>query len=346
MTLTSHASSSAFINLPTAPAPPVLFFFVTGNPGLISYYDQFFALLIQVSSKKPFAIAGFSLGGFEVVEKDVADAGDSIDQLRFPRSTKKAPDELYSLSEQISLTYSRLEAVCRALRGQFNYGNKPVPVILAGHSVGAYMSLEIIRQRHEANSAEWKVIAAALLAPTIMDLAKSPSGRIATPLFSIVPGISMLAQMAVRGLKLGLGDSWLSWLVAKVTGMEGDGLATTLAFLKSRCGVKQALEMAKEELKDITTDQWGEEVWGAVEDDRGDVQTPELFLLFAKNDHWVADVTREEIKASRGRRADETVEKRIVIEESSVSHAWCLRENKIVIARLWAWMSHILREQD
>jgi hypothetical protein len=51
-----------------------LIFFITGNPGLISYYHEFLALLAESpQGRDHYAIAGFSLGGFESEELEERD---------------------------------------------------------------------------------------------------------------------------------------------------------------------------------------------------------------------------------------------------------------------------------
>jgi hypothetical protein len=95
-------------------------------------------------------------------------------------------------------------------------------------------------------------------------------------------------------------------------------LETTVAFLRSTDGVKQALyvliplfrsvsnlnltpriirHMAADEMRTITSDKWADDVWGvgiACE------SITRLFFYFGRNDHWVAEQTRAEIMASRG----------------------------------------------
>jgi alpha-beta hydrolase superfamily lysophospholipase len=59
-------------------------------------------------------------------------------------------------------------------------GAKDVRVILVGHSVGAYISLEIIRRLRAQGMAgddfEKRVVGAVGLFPTVVDIARSESG--------------------------------------------------------------------------------------------------------------------------------------------------------------------------
>lgn len=60
-----------------------------------------------------------------------------------------------------------------------NEGAKDLRVILMGHSVGSYMLLEIIR-RVRAKGEEIRIVGGICLFPTVLDIAKSESGKIAS----------------------------------------------------------------------------------------------------------------------------------------------------------------------
>jgi hypothetical protein len=119
------------------------------------------------------------------------------------------------------------------------------------------------------------------------------------------------------------------------------GLETTLAFLKSSGGVRQALyvmstfdyinilnvvctnvldrHMAADEMRTITSDKWTDDVWGV---GCGPEPTTRLFFYFGKNDHWVAEKTRDEVIAWRGR--EEGLGPKMFVCEEGLPHAFCL----------------------
>lgn len=162
--------------------PPTTIFFVPGNPGLISYYYSFLPLLSQYlqTSNKPgvsgavvgsflksgFRICGTSLGGFEV------DEGTRSEEER------KSP---YGLREQIEFVERSL---WNAVKDSGSQGNMKPKVILMGHSVGAYIAMEILRRHREREAKvgldQMDIIGGVLLFPTVVDIAKSPSGMKAT----------------------------------------------------------------------------------------------------------------------------------------------------------------------
>ncbi|KAL6250197.1 hypothetical protein RBB50_002498 [Rhinocladiella similis] len=395
-------------------AAVTLVFFITGNPGLISYYRPFLDLLVERIEKKkegrcrddtPVAVvvAGFSLGGFDVGRNKREDGRDGdgdgdqsakIRDLMYPSSGGFSlygghdGDKIYSLKEQIELCYARVQSLCGVIREEYgldeNKGEKesprpgPVKVVLMGHSVGTYIGLEMVRLWHEREttpsrqkdlgSGHWTISSCVLLTPTIVDLHSSASGRIAAPLLTSVPVVSGylpgLAHGLVHAVLIGSGvpPRWFQGLVKKVTGMkEGHGLDATVAFLRSERGVKQALAMAADELREIRADQWGDEVWGAAvdEEEGGNARSkiededdttmskrkspPRMYLWFAKEDHWVADMTRTEVLRNRGRRDTAQGGPTIVIDETEgLVHAWCLEQSEIVAEQVGAWLEEII----
>ncbi|KAL2409307.1 hypothetical protein ABEF95_015551 [Exophiala dermatitidis] len=371
-----------------------LVFFITGNPGLIGYYGPFLRGLgenLNLDERKDershsrrrdhednVVVAGFSLGGFEVEAQQTERLGIEgngnerdedkdawLRELLYPAPFSPSAERgrLYSLQDQIELSYARVEKLASTIaslgarneedassytsrledKDNSSSGNANVNVILMGHSVGAYIALEIVRlwnQRHRhspttihtdtdtddlndntSNSSKvptWTPISCILLTPTIINIHESPSGRLATPLLTTtfpIPSLSIpnLAQTLAHLQTSVLPRTWLSWLIQKATNQKQNshGLETTLAFLtKCPMGVKQALYMAGDEMREIRGDKWGEEVWGAATAVSTSESTstsklglrknpspsPKLYFWFAKSDHWVADLTKQEIQ--------------------------------------------------
>lgn len=140
-----------------------LIFMITGNPGLISFYEPFLSTLHSLlsSSSTPhsprFHIYGHSLAGFGQTEGETGEVG---------------------LKAQIEHTEEILFNQVR-LRGT-GLNESPLKVILMGHSVGAYILLELISLHQESVESKGKVdfdlIGGILLFPTITHLAQSPQG--------------------------------------------------------------------------------------------------------------------------------------------------------------------------
>lgn len=98
--------------------------------------------------------------------------------------------------------------------------------------------------------------------------------------------------------------------------------------------------MAADEMRTITSDKWTDDVWGV-----GCASEPitRLFFYFGRNDHWVAEKTREEVIALRGRE-DGSGPKMFVCEEG-LPHAFCLSKlwsSFLSLALLWSSYAKVL----
>ena len=411
MPLKSLHTRNVFFSIPdNTPSAPLarsrrkrkqtVIFLIPGNPGLISYYHEFLGLLAESKVGRECTIFGASLGGFEV-GGDESEGGEQA--LLWPkqddgvdsRQWKRQQGRLWGLRQQVDLCFRRMEGLVMQIRQEHesrvdgretegegeerhNYmedgGETEIEVILMGHSVGAWIALEVRRlwwekyqlQNTTSNTTgaqaeledgdlspsqgmpptpTYAITASILLTPTIIDLARSPSGRLATPLLSNLPFLPTLMQTLTATLRWPLSDSWLRYVVAKATGQTGDGLLTTVSFLRSERGVQQALYLARDEMSVITGDRWGQEVWVAsgTENNKGGAGRMKMFFLFAKNDHWVADYTREEILRLRGGEGGTQQGRTIVVDqEKGLVHAWCLNQSDVVARMVGGWLEDVL----
>ena len=204
-----------------------LIFFITGNPGLINYYDAFLGTLHQLltedselSKRNVFHIYGESLAGF----------GDND-------APSKTTGQPYTLEDQIETRLQLLND--QRIPSGSRRGKQYDSIILMGHSVGTYILLEVLTRLQKA-APLLNVIAGILLMPTVIGLAESASGVKAKPLFQI-PGFPRGASQLVNALLWPLPRSGVKWLVGLVLGMPDAGAAVTARFLKSNMGIWQAL---------------------------------------------------------------------------------------------------------
>jgi pimeloyl-ACP methyl ester carboxylesterase len=210
-----------------------LIFFITGNPGLISYYDTFLASLnYLLSSESPldgylsptFLIFGQSLAGFE--DEDVP-----------LKSKGGAP---YRLTEEIDFTLDALKG--QKIPGGDRKGEDFDGIVLIGHSVGSYILLEILRKLRDAEhlGSRIRIRGGILLFPTITHISKSPNGKKLGSLLRI-PDFPRSVSIQTQWFLWLFPRIVLKWLVGLVTGMSQDAVETTAKFLTSRNGVLQAL---------------------------------------------------------------------------------------------------------
>jgi hypothetical protein len=112
------------------------------------------------------------------------------------------------------------------------------------------------------------------------------------------------AALFVSFITFLLPTSLLATLIAKFMDFPSDAAHTTASFVKSPHGIQQALHMARDEMFQIDTDIWDEDIWGASASEPATQHKhprPILRFLFAREDHWVADATRDVLIRSRGR---------------------------------------------
>lgn len=153
------------------------------------------------------------------------------------------------------------------------------------------------------------------------------------------------------------------WLVQLVTRMPKDGAGITAGFLKSKHGIRQALHMAKDELSQLTHDQWSDEFWGASSSKSNGVTSSTTLVKSADNaiepsqsrthtrlhfywgsdDHWIARETRDKLIATRARvegKVGDELKPIMEIDGNGIGHAFCLSENgnRIVADKCASWI--------
>ncbi|KPI36969.1 uncharacterized protein AB675_6013 [Cyphellophora attinorum] len=159
-TLQNRISPDVFIHLHTNTTPngssdTHLIYLLPGNPGLCSYYHTFLTLLTQSSpAAAQFAIVGMSLPGFESAPDDLDWNDEDIlfpDEIATKRSAKRRGDGgekgWWGLEEVVEVTTARIDEVVRRL--QAGLRGRKVRVTLMGHSLGTWLSLEVVRRVSE-----------------------------------------------------------------------------------------------------------------------------------------------------------------------------------------------------
>ncbi|KAI4092680.1 MAG: hypothetical protein LQ348_003434 [Seirophora lacunosa] len=315
-----------------------LIFHIPGNPGLIPYYDPFFSTLHTLLESTPdlqssnFHICGHSLLGFETSEHDA----------------QRGPPELAGLEKQIKyidgLLYDHVDEVRQKT------GGITPKVILMGHSVGAYILLEIIRRHRkqiEGGCQDFDLIGGILLFPTITHIARSPSGIVASALLGI-PGSAHIGSAIVKALTYFIPSDFLNRLVRLIMRFPEHAARATTALIKSPIGIKEILYLAKDEMNMITDDKWGEEIWGAATDpgtSKGDTIHSNLIFFWGNHDAWVAQKTRDELIRARGfleKSPDNWKPTMHVDERMKIPHSFCLKHSEVVAEKVREWVGDII----
>ncbi|KAE9969286.1 hypothetical protein EG328_006965 [Venturia inaequalis] len=317
--------------------------FLTGNPGLIGYYDIFLthlhALLNEDSggiTKKEvtFEIHGSSLPGFETEELGYEE------RRRRWRSLGLHDDAPFSLDDTIRAVEQNIFKIIRK-----SEGNGGAKVILIGHSLGAFIALEII-ERHrkrleiqQAVDSEPSIIGGINLFPCVFEMRQSKSGvrlqKLAQlPFFKT--GLAPFLYFLVSLIPLVI----LAPLVRLVTRMPKDAAEVTTAFLQSPGGIKSALSLACDEIETITTDKWSDEIWGATHPSPTGVARPKLYFFFGEEDHWVSGKTRDELILKKG--GEEGWRPRMEVDGTGVPHGFCIRHSVPVAEKVAGYVGEIV----
>ncbi|XP_056420258.1 lipid droplet-associated hydrolase isoform X2 [Hyla sarda] len=173
-------------------APPkLLFFIITGNPGVVGFYRTFIQSL-YCGFKGKYPVWAISHAGHcsPPTGMDLTDEHDH--QI----------DDVFGLNGQIEHKLFFLKQSVPA----------DIKLVLIGHSIGCYIILEMMKR-----SPELKVLKSILLFPTIERMAESPQGKLVTPwlcnlryvvymplyLLSFLPEFmkTFLVKLALHGLK-------------------------------------------------------------------------------------------------------------------------------------------------
>ncbi|KAK1756970.1 lipid droplet-associated hydrolase [Echria macrotheca] len=324
-----------------------LVFFVPGNPGLINYYEPFLStlrlLLDEVEARpgcdKSFHIYGQNLIGFDDADHEV------------PFGRAQPP---FNLEDQIVYAY---ESLMKKSRTTLESGDSVAfdKVIIMGHSVGAYISIEVFHRHHHHLKAvsEAKLqgdsVAATdaitanltggiMLFPAVSHLAKSDSGQ----KLDVIRRNYILDNYAHHVARSFVG-LWPSPLLRRIvrwfTGFPDHATEVTTRFLQSQDGIWQALHMGKDELRQITEEKWSEDLWEIAEDKQG-LEADKFFFYFAKKDHWVADECRDAFIERR--REQIKGRTKILIDEDSIPHAFCIHHSEQVAEKVLGWIQHIV----
>lgn len=302
-----------------------LIYFLTGNPGLIDYYGPFLThlrgLLTAIEQKRQHAVT-FHLHGRNL-------AGFADDDHDPPFNTTTHPP--HNVEAQIQLSFKHLLAANAIPAEDPRRAGRPFDeVVLVGHSLGTYIALELFhRHLHDPAAAPGlNLRSGVLLFATISHLARSPRGR-ALDLLRRAPVLSTYAPLLARALLWPLPRGFLRWFARAALRMAPHAADATAAFLGSRDGVLQALYLGMDEMAVIREESWAEELWEiADEAAAGRHEVPKFFILFGKEDHWVAEECRDRFIRDReehaGREGAKRGRTRIVVEEEGLPHDFCI----------------------
>ncbi|QLQ79877.1 hypothetical protein HG537_0C05250 [Torulaspora globosa] len=274
-----------------------LFVWIPGNPGLMEYYEDF---LMLVHRQRPdWEVLGISLAGFN-----------TVGPVEEPR---KDGNVVFSLEQQID---HKLEVI-----REFSSPNRPL--IIMGHSVGAYMVQRIAMSEELVG----KVIRTGLLTPTILDIHTSERGILLTKALYWLRSLPTWAGWSSTLLF----DRILPSLVTKTLlsiamgcGLRSSPVLATEKLVKNGRFIKQALGLAAFEMQEIRSD------WEFQKDfinhcNKNNIST---WLLFSDSDHWVAESTRRDLIEFYDQNYDQ---EKVKIHVCDIPHSFVLKHSKYLV---------------
>lgn len=317
---------------------------ISGNPGLIDYYEPFLSALRALLDSSP-ASKGTR---FHIYGQDLAGFNDDDHE---PFSAANPPRDV---AYQVNYLFETLSDI--RIQDEANPQKQGQPfdeVILIGHSVGTYLILQLFHKllRSPGLAPHLRLQTGILLFPTIEHIRHSPSGQ----RMELLRSAAFLEHHAHR-LASGFLRLWsyaaLYWVITTLMGHPPDAADVTARWLKSRDGVWQALHMGLDEMRVIGEDQWDEELWEIEREDEaarvqqqrgsggsgsgavvsakeeggaaaGNKLPPKFFFFFGKDDHWVANHFRDAFIERRQKQAERT---RLMVDEGNLPHAFCIRK--------------------
>ncbi|KAI9596005.1 hypothetical protein BDF19DRAFT_439335 [Syncephalis fuscata] len=221
--------------------PGIVFMFICGNPGVIDYYTAFLDTVHQMLGNQ-LDIVGVSHPGHTTTTGSVS------------------PDHT-SLSAQIKHKIACLDR----LRITYPPGTQ---FVLAGHSVGSYIALQVLDACPDYN-----ITRVICLFPTIKEIRDTPNGHNLSWMWS--DNACRITSFGV-GL-LGIFPLWLRLLLTRLCAKQTaeEAYVTVTKFL-SPTMVRNSLSMACDEMETITT----------LQTDLIDRHLSKLLFYYGTNDHW------------------------------------------------------------
>ncbi|RKU44049.1 hypothetical protein DL546_005742 [Coniochaeta pulveracea] len=310
----------------------VLLYFISGNPGLIDYYSPFLSTLhtllessstsLRQRERPPVVI--------HIRGRDLAGFADNDHNEPFTPSNPP-----HTLEYQIRYILSDIAATMVQAEGPRN-GTPFDAVVIMGHSVGTFISLEIFNRHLHGEIAEVNLRAGILLFPTVTHLAKSPAGK-RLDFIRGTPFLDSNAHRIAKGFVDFVPTTALRYILRRVMGFPEHAAEVTLNFLRSRDGIWQAIHMGKDELKVIGEETWKDELWEIAEEtDKEGSEVPKFYMYYGQGDHWVANECRDEFIARRNdhaQREGKRAKTKIVVDEDNIPHAFCLSKFFLSVCR-------------
>ncbi|KAL4268111.1 AB hydrolase superfamily protein [Pleurotus pulmonarius] len=262
--------------------PSKVVLFIPGNPGLLDFYVPFLSALHAKDHRM--AILAHSHAGHT--------------------PGLSASPGCHQLLLQIQSAIEAFDGI------KAEYGPN-IPVIVVGHSIGSWVTLQILKARSTAISGIF------LLFPTITDIASSPNGRALSWVFPWATMISRISNI-LRILPLPSLLSWIfrSWPARQRTVLEG--------LLRSPPSILATLSMADDEMKLVR----------GLDTQLLQQNSYKIWMYFAQSDDWVGDSKNVILHSFQ---LDQN-SVRVVHGHHGIPHAYCIEHGEQLADQCFEWL--------
>lgn len=286
---------------------------IPGNPGLVDFY---FTYLKLIQKRHPsLELLCISHAGFK------SDDNSTSDESAF---------NFYNLDFQI-------EHKIDILKHFILNDNRPTELYFLSHSVGSYVTQRVvhglINDYELKNKIRIKFLG--LICPTIIDISRSNSGQIISKMFAYLPVIHIAVYLSSL-MNFIFPESLIKYLVKTIVIEKGtstnketqesieNSTIGALKIFKSTHIIKQALNLAKDEMKTILKDDEFNDWFFESLSSKHDIR---IWTYFAHNDHWVHDNTKDYILARYHNNKNKNLSFQIGDLEDSITHSFCVNES-------------------
>ncbi|KIJ21921.1 hypothetical protein PAXINDRAFT_105532 [Paxillus involutus ATCC 200175] len=262
--------------------PQTIFLFIPGNPGVIDFYPPFLNTVYDSDTSGRLAVLTYS----HVGHAPLLDSKHALYHLDASH---------FSLICQVQNALRIIDAVKSTFGASLR-------IVLAGHSVGAWLALQALKLRSDSISSVF------LLFPAIADIADTPNGRKLSWLFRApLPRVTANIARAVYYLPITL----LGMLFPSCPRTPLNALRS---FLRSPQAIFASMSMAHDEMVNICR----------LDSELLNKHRDVLWFYFGEHDDWIGKQKDAILKVFRGN------EPRIAYGASGVPHAFCISESAFV----------------
>jgi len=300
--------------------PHTVLLFVPGNPGLVDFYIPYLSALQRrygspASNQKALKLT--IIAKAHCGHSPALFASGRIQNLRETRTSLHAQiDSVAQIYDAIRQYYSP-----SSTDSVHDSGPRRTRIILAGHSVGAWIALQLLKRRPDVD-------ALFLLFPTISNIGGTPNGRMLSWLFNspfpaIISRLSPVTHLVSDGVLQYLFQPWPT-----------SQIAVLRSLISSPSTIRSTLSMAHEEMsliKPLDESSSDRHLLAQFAD--------RMYFYFAEKDNWVGKEREVIVKVlERTGHFLEDMEIRIMHGQEGVPHSFCITHSDILAEQCTLWL--------